>query len=322
MLDAMQDIRKLDSRGLLETTSRMAAHLRDGFRIGADAAGPDSKVDRVVLCGLGGSAISGDLARAWLSEGSSVPCEVARSYSVPAYVGPSTLVIAVSYSGDTEETLSMTRDAIEKGARTAVVSSGGGLEALAADEGKVFCGVPPGLVPRAATGHLFGVVMGLLDGAGVAVSRAELEEAAGALEQVRSACGPDVETPDNPAKRLAHELHGTIPVVVGHGVATPVARRWADQLNENAKMIAFGDELPEMNHNGIVGWMSDSLSQGFSMVFLELDGEGGRMPRRTVPPSRNPRYRQKARSRYRREQVRRRLRLRIAQKRELLAISS
>ena len=280
MLDDSKDVGALDTRDLLGVVSHMGSHLTEGFGLGRSVQGLNRDIDGVVVCALGGSAIGGDLARAWLSDTCPVPLSVVRSYSLPAHVGHDTLVVIISYSGDTEETLSMAADAVGKGARTVAVSSGGRLESVASEEGMPHCRVPSGFVPRATVGYVFGALAGILDGAGVADAEAEFKDAVHTLGAVRSACGPDTETSRNPAKRLAHELHGTVPVIVGHDLTVPVARRWADQLNENAKMVAFSDELPEMDHNAIVGWVGDPLSQGFSLVFLEHDACDARMRNR------------------------------------------
>lgn len=265
---------------MLGMTAGMPDHLMEGFRLGRQTATGKSNIKEVVVCALGGSAIGGDLACAWLSSSCDVPCSVVRSYSLPAHVGTGSLVIVVSYSGNTEETLSMADQVMDLGASMIAISSGGRLQEIAGEQGIPHCRVPSGLVPRATIGYVFGSLAGILHSAGVVDGVSEVEALVPILEQVRADCGPEAETADNPAKRLAHELHGTIPVVIGHDLYVPIARRWANQLNENAKMIAFSDQLPEMNHNGIVGWVGDRLCQGFSMVFLEHDQCDDRMTRR------------------------------------------
>jgi len=279
-LDSIRRIKEIDSRDMLGMTAGMPNHLMEGFRLGSQTVIGGSDFREVVVCAMGGSAIGGDLACAWLSDSSETPCSVARSYSLPAHVGTDSLIIAVSYSGNTEETLSMADHVIDIGANMIAISSGGRLQELAGEQGIPHCRVPSGLVPRATIGYVFGSLVGMLHSAGVAEGASEIEGLVPLLEQVRADCGPGSGTADNPAKRLAHELHGTIPVVIGYDLSVPIARRWANQLNENAKMIAFSDQLPEMNHNGIVGWVGDSLSQGFSMVFLEHNRCDCRMTRR------------------------------------------
>ena len=279
-MDDLNAVKLLDTRDLLGMTARMPEHMIEGFQLGRAAATTVSNPKEIFICALGGSAISGDLACAWLSESPGIPCSVVRSYCVPARIGPDSLAIVISYSGDTEETLSMAEQVLERNAMTVTISSGGKLKDIASRHGVPHCAVPPGLVPRSTIGYVFGSLAGVLDGTGVIDCLDSISSAKEAIEQVRSHCAPEIETGENPAKKLAHSLHGTVPVVIGHGMLAPVARRWANQLNENAKMIAFSDELPEMNHNGIVGWMGDGLSRGFSMIFLEDEESDSRMSRR------------------------------------------
>jgi glucose/mannose-6-phosphate isomerase len=280
MLDSAERRGELDSRGMLRMVADMPDHLSVGSRVGSSVDLERLPFKNVVICGLGGSAIGGDLVSAWLSGSSPTPVSVVRSYSLPASVAGQTLVIAVSYSGNTEETLSMVREAAERGARLVAVSSGGELRRVAEEDGIPHCLLPSGMVPRATVGYAFGTLTGVLEKAGIAETTGQLEETMALLTRISSDCGPEVPTGENPAKRLAHELHGTVPVIMGHGLSGPVARRWANQFNENAKMIAFSGELPEMNHNGIVGWVGDPLSQGYSMIFLDPGTDDPRMSRR------------------------------------------
>jgi glucose/mannose-6-phosphate isomerase len=116
---------------------------------------------------------------------------------------------------------------------------------------------------------MFGAMLGVLERSGIVSADKQLEETVRILNKMLSYCKQSVSTGDNPAKMLAHELHLAVPVVVGYGISTPVARRWANQLNENGKSLAFASEIPEMDHNEIVGWMKDGRSKGFAAVFLE-----------------------------------------------------
>ena len=282
MLDSAERMKGLDSRDMLRMVADMPDHLSVGLDAGSSVDVGRGSFDEVVVCGLGGSAISGDMVSAWLAETSSVPISVERSYSVPSHVGSESLVVALSYSGNTEETLSMVREAKGRGAAMVAVSSGGKLKEVAEAEGMPYCAVPSGLVPRATVGYMFGTLSGILERAGLCSPRDGVDEAKSVLAAMSGDCGPDVPTVGNPAKKLAHELHGTIPVTFGHGLSRPVAKRWANQFNENAKMIAFSGELPEMNHNGIVGWIGDARSQGYSAIFLDHDAGGPRMARRVA----------------------------------------
>ena len=136
------------------------------------------------------------------------------------------------------------------------------------------------MVPRASFGYMFGAMLGVAERAGAASPGMQVEESTEVMADVIRSCGAGVATVGNHAKRLAHELHGCVPIIVGHGISAPVARRWANQMNENAKSLAFRSELPEMDHNEIVPWVADPRSQGFSAVFLDHGVSDGRMARR------------------------------------------
>lgn len=280
MLDDVGKIASADTKDMLGCIERMSEHLSEGFRRGRTVPGPESSADGMVVCGLGGSAIGGDVLRAWLSAEGDARCEVARGYGLPRHVDPRSLVIVASYSGNTEETLSMLEDARARSLQAVTVSSGGKLESMARSHSVPQVNVPGGMVPRASFGYMFGALLGIAERFGFGSPEAQLRESAGVLSELNGACSRGVPTVDNPAKRMAHELHGTVPVFIGHGLSAPVAKRWANQMNENAKSVAFSSELPEMDHNEIVFWASDPRSQGFSAVFLDHGLSDGRMARR------------------------------------------
>ena len=280
MLDSLDTMKRLDTRDVLGMVAGLPDHLAEGLRLGRSTEARGERPDNVVICALGGSAIGGDLVSQWLSERSDIPCHVLRGYHLPAYVGERSLVIAASYSGNTEETLSMTREAVSRKARVTAISSGGKLGEIAEDEGMPHCLVPGDMLPRATIGYLFGAIAGILEGNGVAEAEGDVARSIEVLRRVAADCAPDVETAANPSKKLAHHMHGTVPVIVGYGLSSPIARRWANQLNENSKMLAFSCEIPEMNHNSIVGWMGDGRGGGFSMTFLDHEVDDERMRRR------------------------------------------
>jgi glucose/mannose-6-phosphate isomerase len=280
MLDSLDVMKRLDTRDVLGMIAAIPDHLEEGLRLGRATEAKEAGFDDIAICAMGGSAIGGDLVSHWVSETTDIPCRVVRSYHLPASVGRSTLVIAVSYSGNTEETLSMVDEAVSRGSDVTTVSSGGRIREIAAEAAVPHCEISPNLLPRATIGYIVGAIAGILESRAALDADSEVLDSAAVLRNVAADCCPEVETSANPAKKLAHELHGTVPVVVGYGLSSPIAKRWANQFNENAKMIAFGSELPEMNHNGIVGWMGDGRSSGFSMVFLDHDLADERMNRR------------------------------------------
>jgi len=280
MLDSNETVEAHDRKGMLQTIEQMPKHLMEGLRRGRSSGVSRFSVRSLFVCGMGGSAIGGDLLCEWLSKSSEVPCGVCRSYNVPPHLGKESLVIVASYSGNTEESLSMFEEACSKRAKVVAIASGGRLSKLSEANDVPFVKLPTGLVPRASLGYMFGALLGVVERARLVSADAQLEETVRVLHEVSGHCRPGVLTVDNPAKRLAHELFGHVPVVVGYDISRPVAKRWANQLNENAKCMAFSSELPELNHNEIVGWARDSRSQGFASIFLDNEQPSHAMVRR------------------------------------------
>ena len=269
MLDSKQTVRSVDKKNMISSLEQMPRHLSEGLRRGRMAGLPRFTPKNIFVCGVGGSAIGGDLLCDWLSTQSEVPCSVLRSYAVPAHLSKDSLVIVASYSGNTEETLAMLEEVRNRRAKTVVIASGGQLAALSQDHDIPLARLPTGMMPRASLGFTLGAMLGIVERSGIARVDKQFEEAVRVMETVVASCGPSKPTADNPAKRLAHELFGYVPVIVGYGLSRPIAKRWANQINENSKSLAFSSEIPELNHNEIVGWMKDTRSRGFSAVFLD-----------------------------------------------------
>jgi glucose/mannose-6-phosphate isomerase len=227
----------------------------------------------VVIAGMGGSAIGGDLLRAAFEPQLTCPVTVVRDYLLPGYIGPDTLVIAASNSGNTEETLSTYAQARKAGASVLAVTTGGKLDKLADADGVPLIKLPvTGLQPRAAVGYAFVPLV-------VAAARLKLlpdsvlqdiDEAAGVLLTMRSALGPDVPPATNQAKQIATAWLGKIPFVYGSQAERGVvAYRWKTQINENAKALAVANVFPELNHNETVGW-SGTHGQAAVEKFLSV----------------------------------------------------
>ena len=268
MLDSKDTIRSVDSRNMLAAVETLPKQLLEGLRRGRRVDISKASVHRVVVCGVGGSAIGGDLLREWLSVSSSVSCEVLRSYSVPTRMDKDSLVIVASYSGNTEETLGMFKDARRKRADIVTVTSGGRLMKMAEPGHVPVVTIPTGVQPRASLGYMFGAMAGVLEKCGVIAPESQARDTVSVLGKVNAACKPSMPTVKNEAKILAHRLLPTIPIVIGHGLSAPVAKRWANQFNENSKVMSYCSSLPEFDHNEIVGWMRDPRARAFSSVFL------------------------------------------------------
>jgi glucose/mannose-6-phosphate isomerase len=245
-------------------------HLRDAqWRVESAQLHPQDSPGGMVVAGMGGSAVGGLLAIAALGDRASRPIFVARDYGLPAWTMPETTVLCCSYSGETEETLAAYEAAGALGARRIVSTTGGALASTARADGVPVVPLPGGFQPRAAVGY--GLVVALevaaLAGCGERL-HTEIDVAAAHAEQLVEEWGPD-SPEDSLAKTIARSLHGTVPQIAGAGLTTPIAYRWKTQINENANAPAFAAELPELDHNEIVGWEGAAEQGRFSAVFLD-----------------------------------------------------
>lgn len=258
-LDDTAGLRALDAGDMLGTVAELGTHVRAGYAAGLAATTLPSLdgVTAAVFCGMGGSAVAGDILKQTFRDRLSVPIDVNRSPILPAFAGTHTLVIVSSFSGETSETLSAAREAIRRGCRVVAITSGGTLGALAAEHGLGLAAVPAGFQPRAALGHLTFAMLGALEGAGLLPAlAADVEQTVGTLEAAAARLGPDVPAGDNLAKQLAAWLGDRIGVVWGaEGVGAVAAMRWKTQLNENGKVPAWHAAMSELDHNEVVGWV-------------------------------------------------------------------
>ena len=225
----------------------------------------------LIVCGMGGSAIGGDLAAGILGSRALRPLRTVRDYVLPPDVGPGTLVLAASYSGNTEETLTCFEAAGEAGAPRIALTTGGKLAEAARGAGVPVIGVPSGMQPRAAVVYMVVGALGCAAACGAAPSlRDEIEAASELLRRLAEAATDE----DSHPRRLARALHGRIPVIYGAAGTAPVATRWKTQVNENAKRPAFAAALPEADHNEICGWERPG---DLAAVFLEPPGSHPRL---------------------------------------------
>jgi glucose/mannose-6-phosphate isomerase len=214
-----------------------------------------SLVDAIVILGMGGSAIGGDLVRTLVQGECSIPIFVNRDYDLPAFVDEHALVIASSYSGDTEETLSAFTEAVERGAWPLAITTGGKLGEICTEQRFPLITFDYESQPRAALGYSFVSLLVILQKLKfIADKSAELDEAITLMEELQAEIEIEVSEKDNPAKQLARRLEGQLPVVYGAGHLSEVARRWKCQFNENSKGWAFWEVLPELNHNAVAGY--------------------------------------------------------------------
>jgi glucose/mannose-6-phosphate isomerase len=255
-----------------------ASAIGEAARIKLSAA----SVRNIVVSGLGGSAIGGDLLRSYLAGEIKVPIAVNRHYFLPQYVNDKSLVIISSYSGNTEETISSLNDAAKRKAKILCITSGGAVKKFAERKKYPFIEIPGGLPPRAALGYSFFPTLSALSKFGLIRSKKKEIKETIALLQEKSAMYSDNAGENNPALKLAMQLHGKLPVIYSSADRfDTVSVRWRGQFAENAKMLSYGNVFPELNHNEIVGWeVQKDVMKKIHVVILRDREDYARVQRR------------------------------------------
>lgn len=286
-LDDLNQLAALDSEDVLGAVERFADQCREGWEIGRTASAlPDADgVDSVLVLGMGGSGVSGDVVQAVVEPRLPVPFRVIKSYGpLPEWVGRNTLVFAVSYSGSTEETVAALEEAHERGCRAVALSSGGPLAEMSRRYGLAHIQIPPGLQPRASLGYLTLPILGALIQIGLVPDlHDDLEEAVTVLSELGQRCHRTRSRTENPAKDLAARITGRIPVVYGgYGLAETAAYRFKCDLNEYGKTPAFWNVIPELDHNEIIGWnqLAELTQRNMVLVLLRSEDEHERIVHR------------------------------------------
>ena len=272
MLDSTR-VRRRDPKNMLDQLKRFpeqcveAVEIVEQFQLDGSA---EREIRNIVIAGMGGSGIGGDLVKAVLANHCPIPIAVHRNYILPAFVTPQTLFIAVSFSGNTEETLMSVESAYKSGAEILAITSGGKLAEFAARRRIPCLTIPARGQPRTAIGYLFLPILAILARLGFARHLDfvdDTKEAIHLLSRLVSGFQPDVE--DSLPKQLARQMHGKLAIIYAPQELGAVAIRWTGQINENAKSLAYHNLLPEMNHNEIEGWKYPSdLTQHCYVVML------------------------------------------------------
>lgn len=272
-LDDPAALERLDPGGMLAALRELPDQCEEawGLAKGLKLPGIYRNIDRIVVLGMGGSAIAGDLWRALLARECALPVFNVRSYDLPPFVDERTLVIASSFSGETEEVLSAFGQALAIPAPKIVITSGGQLLTTARANGVPAFTFEYKGEPRSALGWSLMPLLGiaeslrLMQGAGKDVA-----DAAKTLRSLLGEITEEVPADGNPAKQLAAALLDRLPIVYGSGALIEVARRWKTQLNESGKTWAFFEELPEVHHNAIIGYgLPKGIAAATAVVFLE-----------------------------------------------------
>jgi glucose/mannose-6-phosphate isomerase len=267
------DFSELDKANMIKLLEEFPQKMRDALRLGEEfsiptnfsAASASNSVPaldsaqnfkNIVVLGMGGSAISGDLLSDYLADELSIPIVVIRGYDIPKFVDENSLVFTVSYSGNTEETISTLKKCLEGKARIIALTSGGKLAVLSQENNFPMIKVPAGIQPRAAISYLFFPILKALERLGLIKERSnEIEETISILQDLSREYCAKSPSENNLAKKVALSLYQHLPLVYGsEGLLEAVAMRWKTQINENSKWPCFWNIFPELDHNEIVGY--------------------------------------------------------------------
>jgi glucose/mannose-6-phosphate isomerase len=270
ILDNADAIRRIDKSNMLSFCIQAPKHYGKAAKLASEVKIDYPKPEQIIVAGMGGSAIGGELLKDWAREGVAVPIDVCREYHLPAYTNKNTLLFATSYSGETEETLSVFLEALKRKCMIVCISSGGALLEFAEKLSIPHLVVPSGMAPRATLPYLFMPLLAILEKMGLTPRLdADFSDAARILKQISYENSPERPLDSNLSKKLALNICGTVPIVYGFGFYRAVAQRLKTQFNENSKSPAKWEFFPELNHNEIVGWeQAKEFAKCFSVILI------------------------------------------------------
>lgn len=276
MLDDLKYIHQLDKSDALGFIAKQPPQLQHVFSVKSF----DTDIKQVVFSGMGGSSLVAELANTWPEL--RVPFVVSKQYHLPAFVGKDTLVIAASYSGNTEETLASLDEAEKAGAQIAVIAHGGKLAERAKTKGYRLALLPKCPQPRTGIFYAYRALVEILIAAKLANNKLidELESVVKPLEKACATWSPEVPQDNNDAKQLALEIMGRTPIIFGGPLMYPAAYKWKINANENAKNTAWCNIVPEFNHNEMIGWSSHPVDKPFAVIDLLSSFEHPRVLKR------------------------------------------
>ena len=277
MLDDLKMIHNRDKEDAIGVVGKQWQQLSYDFGVNLEDPG---NISNIVVAGMGGSAWPAMYLTSW--PGTTVPLEVVKNYDLPAYVGPTTLFISSSYSGNTEETLAALDQAESLGAQIVVLTAGGKLAERAKSSGYPLYLIPGGIQPRMCSFYFLAAQLQILEPLNL-VPKGSLEElkATGEwLKNQNSSWLPEIPTKNNPAKKLALELIGKSVVSYAGPKLFPAANKFKICLNENAKTVAWTYSYPEFNHNEFIGWSSHPVDKPYAVVEFRSNLEHPRVQKR------------------------------------------
>ena len=285
-LDEINQFKTIDKEDMYSHIIGLPDQLSKAWNLGMSLPLPDNKnIDRVIIGGMGGSAIGGDLIASYLFSMSSVPFIVQRGYDLPSWaIGENTLVILSSHSGNTEETISLFNQGLNNKCSLLAICTGGKLEALAKSNGVPIWKFEHKGQPRAAIGFSFGLLLAFAYRMGLVEDQSkELTETVTYIKEFQKELTIDVPTIDNRSKRIAQDIYGRWITILGSGALSTVARRWKGQMSEVAKAWAQFEELPEANHNSLAGILNpNEVIDQMSVLFLTSDSDHEKNRKRTL----------------------------------------
>lgn len=270
-LDDLALLRRQDPGGMAARIAELPDSVATAWQSANSLALPHDfqSITSVLITGMGGSSIGGDLLRVLAESESPVPVVVQRGYDLPAFAAEQTLVVAVSHSGSTEETLSQVDEAIRRRCKLLALTTGGTLLPKTKSAGGTVFSFSYPTQPRAALAYLFVPLVAMFGQLGLLRDKhAEVEEAVRVLRELQAQLAPETPAASNPAKQIAQALMGRAAVIYGGGIMAEVAHRWKTQFNENSKAWAAYDVFPELNHNAVVGYEYPSDFADHVLVLL------------------------------------------------------
>lgn len=271
LLDNIDIIRQIDKSNMLGDLIKTPAYCLDAIKIAKKIPIKFSIMPKnIVIIGMGGSAIGGEILKDWLHPKIQIPIEVCRDYILPAYVNKDTLIFANSYSGNTEETLKSFLEANRRQCKIVAITSGGKLEEFCKKLDVLQIKIPSGLQPRVAIPYMFFPIPIIMERIGILSSVGnDLEEAINIINKIVEANSPEIRIEDNKAKKIANEILGTIPIIYGFRQYSSISYRIKSQFNENSKILCKNGVFPEINHNETVGYDAPSnVVNKFSIILI------------------------------------------------------
>ncbi len=269
-LDNLEEAKRIDRKDVLGSIGRYPEAGEETLKTVKDFK-ISFKPKNVVIFGMGGSAAGGHILKDWLND---LNIQIFREYDLPGYFDKNTLFIASSYSGGTEEPINAAKQAVERGCCVIGIGSGGELGSYCKENSIPFIKVPAGFPPRYAVMHMFYPLVFVLQKTGWINKQEEVDESIEILKQLRDALKPEIKTENNPAKKIALRIKDTIPVVCGFEQYNSIALRAKAEFNENAKINAFVDCFPELNHTSLLAWDKDqTLNKYLSVILIRDDYE-------------------------------------------------